>query len=308
MIIDIHSHLGNILYPDGGNLIYEKGVRKKFIFDLISLTEWGLYRGVPGIDDEWFYKKTYDLIVKASRVRNATATLENMRKSMDKAGVDKTVCMPIPPYVTFNDLRKAREIDSGIIPFTGVDYTIENDFESALSNDVKNGAKGMKLHPIIQKVPLNSKMTFRAVEAFSVYKLPVLYHCGISSYYFGRERAANEIASYGEIRYAKELVSAFPGVSFIAGHTGIVKYKDVIELLGKFDNVWVDISFQAPKHIEELIATFGPEKVLYASDWPYGSRTTTIKTVKKACKGDRSVEKLIFYENAAELLGLSIGK
>jgi len=25
MIIDVHSHLGDILYPNGGDLIYKKG-------------------------------------------------------------------------------------------------------------------------------------------------------------------------------------------------------------------------------------------------------------------------------------------
>ena len=28
MIIDIHSHLGDILYPNGGQLIFKQGVRK----------------------------------------------------------------------------------------------------------------------------------------------------------------------------------------------------------------------------------------------------------------------------------------
>ncbi len=66
---------------------------------------------------------------------------------MDLAGIDQTVCMPIPPYVHFEDLRQAREIDPGVIPFTGADYTNEDDLEANLNNDVKNGAVGLKLHP-----------------------------------------------------------------------------------------------------------------------------------------------------------------
>jgi uncharacterized protein len=33
MIIDIHTHLGDILYPNGGDLIDKKGVRKKIFYE-----------------------------------------------------------------------------------------------------------------------------------------------------------------------------------------------------------------------------------------------------------------------------------
>jgi predicted TIM-barrel fold metal-dependent hydrolase len=167
---------------------------------------------------------------------------------------------------------------------------------------VKQGAKGMKLHPIIQRAPLNGKKTFEAVEAFSVHGLPILFHCGVSSYYPDPEKPDKENASFGEIFYAKELVAAFPNVPFIAGHAGLFKYKDVIDLLSPFKNVMVDTSVQSPAHVRELIRAFGPERVMYASDWPYGNRIPAIKIIKKACRGDSGLEKRIFYENAAALL------
>ncbi len=303
MIIDIHSHLGDILYPNGKELIYKNSVKKKLLFDVVSLSESGLHRSFGGPINDWIVEKTRTGITKASRARNFTATLENMRKSMDETGVEKTACMPIPPYVTFRDLKEAQALDAGIIPFTGVDYTREYDMEAALTNDVAQGAKGMKLHPVIQKTALNSRETFRAVEAFATHKLPVLFHCGVSEYYLGKERNTNQNPELGRINYAKDLVSAFPDVSFIAGHAGLFDYREVMDLLGGFENVWVDISFQSPENIRELISTFGPEHVMYASDWPYGKRITSIKTVKEACKGDKSLENLIFYENAAALLG-----
>ena len=77
----------------------------------------------------------------------------------------------------------------------------------------------------------------------------------------------------------------------------------MIDLLSGFKNVMVDTSVQSPAHVRELIHAFGPERVMYASDWPYGNRIPAIKIIKKACKGDSGLEKRIFYENAAELLG-----
>lgn len=98
------------------------------------------------------------------------------------------------------------------------------------------------------------------------------------------------------------MVAALPQVPFIAGHAGLFKYQDVIDLLSPFKNVMVDTSVQPPAHVRELIGAVGPERVMYVSDWPYGNRIPAIKIIKKACKGDKALEHRIFYENAAALL------
>jgi hypothetical protein len=300
MIIDSHGHLGNILYPGGGELIFRKGVKKRFVIDLATLAERQLYKSMPDI----VFRLLLDQFARGERARNETATLENLRKSMDGAGVEKMVCLPLPPYVTFADLKRAAEIDPGVIPFTGVDFTRECDVAAALRADVAAGAKGLKLHPILQKEPLNSRRTFEAVEAFAEHGLPVLFHAGVSSYYLGKEKATNQVMSYGEIRYARDLVAAFPKVNFIAGHAGLFQVKDTMAMLGGFSNVYVDHTFQPPVHIRRLIEVFGPERVLYGSDWPWGNHGPAIRSLREACKGDKALESLIFRENAVRVLGL----
>lgn len=303
MIIDAHIHLGNILYPDGGRLIEQTGVRKKFVIDPISLSEMLLHRNVGDISyDGWLY----DIVVKADRARNLTATRENLRKAMDRNRVAYCAVMPIPPHVTFTDLVEASTKDPGIIPFTGVDYTRDYDLGAALDEDVSKGAKGMKLHPIIQNTPLTSRKTFEAVEAFAKHGLPVLFHAGISRYYLGEEERRKTNPKYGEINYARDLVKAFPNVPFIAGHAGLFQISDVMEMLGHFKNVWVDVSIQSPKHIRKLVDVFGPDKVLNASDWPWGKMRTSLKAVKWACRGDKGLLKRIYYENSAELMKLDL--
>ena len=302
MIIDIHSHLGDILYPNGGESIFRQGVADYSAVDAITLAEAELYRNVEQLQNETEPDDLMDLLGEASQARSRTATLENFDLSLEGTDIVKTACMPIPPYVTFEDLRMANEKDARVIPFTGIDFTCENDIDSGLADDVSKGAKGLKLHPIIQKMPLHSKRVYEAVEAFSPHGLPVLCHCGSSSYYVGEEKVSRQTIDFGDISHARELVSRFPKVPFILGHAGLLEVDAVMELLGGFKNVWVDISFQTPEKIRELIHTFGPEKILFASDWPWGSRTTPIKTVTEACRGDIRLEGLIFYENAAHLL------
>ncbi len=298
MIIDSHGHLGNILYPGGGELIFRKGVRKRFVVDIATFSEWRMHADMPDV----LLRLFMDLITRAEHARNETATLENLRRSMDRAGVEKMVCLPVPPHVNFSDLKRAAEIDPGVIPFTGVDFSRDDDVQGALHADVAAGARGLKLHPIIQKEPLNSRRTFEVVEAFAAHRLPVLFHAGEFSYYLGEEKARNQNPSYGAIHYARDLVAAFPKVAFIVGHAGMFQVDDVMAMFGGCSNVYVDITFQNPSTVERLVEVFGPEKVLYGSDWPWGNHMPAIKIVRKACKGDKALENLIFHENAAGLL------
>jgi predicted TIM-barrel fold metal-dependent hydrolase len=306
-ILDVHGHLGDILYRGGGELIGRLGVEKEAVFDPASLAESRLHRGNPLLA-RLFYRLLARQITRAERARNATATLENFSRSLDEAQISRAVCLPIPPHLTFRDLAQAREKDPRVVPFTGVDYTPGEDGAfpdpgPALTADVTAGARGLKLHPIIQRIPLTSAETRAAVEAFAAHGLPVLFHCGISSYYLGAERSREE-PRYGAIPHAAELVRDFPGVRFIAGHSGLLQVDQVMELLAPLPNVSVDTSFQSPERVCQLVAAFGSERVLFASDWPYGNRLPALAIIREACRGDRGLERRILFENAAELLGM----
>ena len=141
------------------------------------------------------------------------------------------------------------------------------------------------------------------MEAFAPHGLPVMLHTGVTSYCLKQEKAG-ENPHNGEISYVRELVRSFPGVKFIAGHAGLDEVHDVMEMLGGFHNVWVDISFQSPQNIRDLVSVFGPDRILYGSDWPWGNRITTLKTVVSACRGDKGLEARILSENAIELMNL----
>jgi predicted TIM-barrel fold metal-dependent hydrolase len=308
-ILDVHGHLGDILYPNGGDLIGRLGVEKEDVFDPASLAESRLHRDPLRLGKLVYRLLSYQ-ITRGERARNATATLENFGRSLDEAQVSHAVCLPIPPHVGFADLADARGKDPRIVPFTGVDYTRAQDGafrdpSAALAADVAAGARGLKLHPIIQKIPLTSPETRAALEAFAPHGLPVLFHCGISSYYLGAERE-KEAPRYGAIHYAAELVRDFPGVRFIAGHSGLLQVDQVMKLLAPFPNVCVDTSFQSPERVRQLVGSFGAERVLFASDWPYGNRPPALAIVREACRGDRGLERRILFENAAELLGIDV--
>jgi predicted TIM-barrel fold metal-dependent hydrolase len=300
--LTVDGHLGDILNLGGGGLIDRKNVTMEKMWDPQTLNEKQLNRsfGLGALA----YKVTEYWATKAQRARNATATLENMQRSLDEAGIDYTVCLPIAPYVTFEDLVKAREKDARILPFTSIDFTRDYDISAQIEADMAQGAVGLKLHPIIQAVPLDDSRVIEALQACSRLKLPVLIHSGVSSYYLGKEKSRN-VPSNGRIIHIDKVVRSFPHVNFIIGHAGLFQVKEVCQRMNGLPNVWVDTSFQSPGTIVKLMKVFGHDRVMYASDWPFGNRMPHIQTVKVACRGDKDLENLLYFENASRFLGLT---
>ena len=306
-LIDIHTHLGDLLYPNGGALIEERNVRKKAKFDYLSLMEyfvWPRSRPFRLLYKLLGAKRINRLVIQAGLARNATATRENLRREMDKYQVDYSIMLPVYPKVTFAHLLDAYKKDNALLPFTGVDYDNFEETEGKFARNVQDGARGLKLHPILQRVAANSVESKAAVDMFAPYNLPILLHSGYAYYYLKAEELKLEKPEYGSISQCAELIKAFPHVKFIMGHAGLEEFREVIDRLGNQKNVWVDISFQPPYAIRDLIKTFGVERVLYASDWPWGNMSAPIQAVKIACNGDKQAKQRIYYDNAAELLQL----
>ncbi len=303
MIIDAHSHLGDILYPGGRELIYRKNAVMEKVYDPQGNNEKLLMRSL-GLG-KYLYPMLKKPATRAQRARNLTATLENMQRSLDEAGIHFTVCLPIAPNVTFEDLAEAAKLDNRIIPFTSIDFTRQHDVGKKLAGDVKRGARGLKLHPIIQRVPLTDRRTFEAVQAFEACKKPVLMHAGKAFYYMDDE-SEKQSPENGSIKDVEALVRSFPNTNFIIGHSGLFWHREVRKRLRGCSNIWLDTSFQSPETIRKLVKKFGPERILYASDWPWGSRSPHVRTVKVACRGDRTLEDLIYFRNAAGLLGITV--
>ncbi|MEW5736460.1 MAG: amidohydrolase family protein [Thermodesulfobacteriota bacterium] len=301
-IIDAHTHIGDLLIKGGGELIWKQGVSKPLIFDPITLWGWVGYRNF-GLGN-LLYRLYLCQIITAEQVRSRTGTLENLRTSMDRLGITHSACMPIHPYVVFDDLAEAANQDPGVIPFTTVDVAAGGDFAAQLKADKANGAKGLKLHGIIQKVALDDPRTHKAVEAAGREGLAVLFHCGISNYYKGKEKDKN-VPEFGAVDYAVRLVREHPDVRFVVGHAGMYEVEEVLEKLPAFENVFVDTSLQSVGNIRKLLRALGSDRVLYASDWPFGDAWASLACARKACKGDEPLLRKVLYGNAARVYGIT---
>jgi hypothetical protein len=229
-----------------------------------------------------------------------------MQKARVGTGIDRSCCLPVPPHTCFDDLKKAQDADDRVIPFTGVDFNQMDGFEERLRREVGQGAKGMKIHPIIQNVsPVDPRM-FNVLDEFAKYDLPVLFHSGRVTYYFGEEKARENI-DYGNMDLLEVMIAGNRGrTKIILGHASMSELDYVVERIPKYPNVYVDTTFQHPQRIRQLINAFGSERVLFGSDWPYGDMKLAVKCARLALEQekDRQIAARVLRDNAKNLLHL----
>ena len=307
----MHGHIGNILYPSGGDLIFKTGIKFPPSTGLQYFDEKNLFR-------ETFLSKKLDKLfpmwaTNCERKRNAAATLENFQKSMITSAetgikIKYSVCLPIAPNNTYEDARTAAESDPRIIPFTSPDFTLDlKSMREKLFSDLDDGAAGVKIHPILQETEADSNEVMQAIETTAAYSkyLPVLFHAGEAKYYTPKENK-KQFSQNASIKKIERVISAFPEMTFIVGHAGLREIVQVMDLLSKYKNVFADTSFQPPEAIKALISSFGGDRVLFASDWPYGLRKPALMAVKEACGDDDLLLKAILYDNAFGILNLPL--
>lgn len=309
MIIDCHMHLGDILHPNGGTIISSS------ISMARKLNVQWFEESVLHFNSYWWsnilfrllddnYTKSVQERIKCGTYKNFINYKELLKNKSNSLYSDNRVyfaCMPVLPYVSFEDIIECSKADQTILPFTSINpfSSIQESCES-ISSQMKE-AYGLKLHPIIQGIPFNSKRTFEALEAMKPFKKPVLLHSGSSRYYIGEEKALQHL-EYDDVKAARNMVEAFPTINFILGHAGCAEYEEWAKELSFFENVFVDITVQSKSTIRKLINLYGEDRILFASDWPCINPEITFSTVVKAVSGQQ-LDKCL-YKNASFLFEL----
>lgn len=309
MIIDVHMHLGDILHNNGGNII-SRNIPMPKKFNIQRFEERCLrFNGnfatkllFQLLDDN--YTKSVQDRIKAGTIENLEKHIDLLTKSSKEIFGDDNVfcaCMPVAPYVSFNDIYKYSLCNEKILPFTSFDPMKGEDASCAEIETSMNNCYGLKLHPIIQGIPFNSHVTYSVLDIFKKTSKPVLFHAGASRYYIGKEKSKQH-CELDDIGAAKEMVKKYPTIPFIMGHAGIAGFLDWAEAFKNIDNVYVDITVQSVKAIRKIISLYGEDRVLFASDWPCVDSTVTIDIVRKALSASQ-IHKCM-YKNALNILNV----
>jgi uncharacterized protein len=194
--------------------------------------------------------------------------LAQLLEQLDAAEARRACVFPLhdperrPSYRVPNDrvLAWASESDGRLIPFCRLDPA-EDPLQEA-ERCLAAGAKGIKLHPRAQAFVFDGpemEGVFAIAEEASV---PILIHAGR-----GLPPLANGLA---------DVALRHPGAPLILAHGAICDQGILTTRLAEHPAVLYDISCFFPLDVIELFARVPAERIVFASDPPYGMPATTL--------------------------------
>jgi hypothetical protein len=165
-----------------------------------------------------------------------------------------------------------------------------------------HGARGVKLHPVVQRFDLADRSVWPLFEAAEKMGLPVLSHSG-----------ASHSSSYRSDPDAfRPVLAAFPRLRLILAHLGGAEWRQVAALARDYPDVAFDCceivhwlgAPRAPSPVElvALVRAIGVDRVMLGSDFPWYGVASTVDEVAALpglTAGERAA---IIGENAARFL------
>jgi predicted TIM-barrel fold metal-dependent hydrolase len=195
-------------------------------------------------------------------------TLEQLLAQLDAANARRACVFPLhdperqPSYSLPNDrvLGWAAESDERLVPFCRLDPAEDALVEA--ERCLAAGARGIKLHPRAQQ------FAFEGSEMADVFALaeeetvPILIHAGR-----GMAPIADGLA---------DLALRHPDLVLILAHGAICDQGILTARLAEHPGILYDISCFFPLDVIELFARVPAERIVFASDPPYGMPATTL--------------------------------
>ena len=295
-IIDIHTHAQDILFLPGDATHVRPG--PGFLIPLTGRNGFKWYGPREGTLDTLLHHIFRRRLAKETLARNAMATVDGLKEAMREFDIARSVILPVEPYGTTVELLSLIKDQNSLVPFASVDPHDPGRIDK-LTRYMKAGCRGLKLHPIIQKFEPTCRECFEILEEYSQYELPVIFHCGRHSYYL-RPTGAEENA---DPRNYVKLFSAFPGMRFILAHSGMFQCLTTIDIAERFENVYLETSFQPTDILHRAIKKVGADRVVYGSDWPFGGPSFMVPIVLELTDGNPDLRERLLWKNAERLIG-----
>ena len=229
-------------------------------------------------------------------------TATGLRASMDRAGVDLSVTLPIVTRVgtmrKINDYAAEQAKKWGFLSFGSV-HPDEPDWRGELKRFRELGLVGLKLHHDYQGFWFDTKENYAIIEAAFEESLPVLVHPGNDPVSPQIHRCSTKM-----IRDALPLLKQG---KFIAAHMGghMMIENAMDDVIGT--DVYIDISmaevYYPLERIRPLILAHDPDKILFGTDSPWDDQAKAVAGVRSMHLGEE-IETKILGANAQRLLGI----
>ncbi len=135
-----------------------------------------------------------------------------------------------------------------------------------LKRQVYLGAVGLKLHPVHGGFEPGDQRLYAAYSLCQSHGLPVVFHCGTSTFPGSTNRYANP-------ELIEAVVRDFPDLTVVLAHGGRGWWYDAAAFMANMrENVWIEVSGLPPKKLPDYYANHNFErlarKMIFGTDWP----------------------------------------
>ena len=226
---------------------------------------------------------------------------ENLWKRMEEEHVDLSVVQHVTskPATQTDVNRFACEIvRNNVISFGGLHPDCDNVIEEIERlNDMRMA--GIKFHPPFQKLDISDEQYIPMWKHINHLGFPVLIHCG-------RARVEGEFDLYpsGIAKFIRYLSDVPVVLAHMGGRSG--KPEEERILFDFPENVYIDTTMSAerqdPADFERLVSAMGPERVVFGSDFPYGTQKAAIAFIRNSSFSE-SEKAMMLGGNAKKILG-----
>ncbi len=128
------------------------------------------------------------------------------------------------------------------------------------------GAVAIKIHPVHAGAAANDRMLYPAYEACQAAGIPVVVHCGTSTF----PGAAN---TYGDPVVLDDVLRDFRSLTLVLAHGGRGWWYDAAAFLAlSNDRVWIELSGLPPARLRDYYARQNwnrlTKRMIFGTDWP----------------------------------------
>jgi len=221
--------------------------------------------------------RVFDTHTHMGRARHSgrMQTMDDMLRSMDKSGVDRSLLIPFP--AVDDHAREHNEIAAALCahPDRFCAAACVHPFAPEFRDEVRRcavelGFVALKLQPQFHPLnPLSPRSDF-FWEAALDHDLPVIVHTGA-----GAPLALPSLYI--------DVARRFPALRIVLAHSGGSSYfLEAIVAAKTCPNIWLELSSLMPHHITEVLAHVGEDRLMIGSDLPESVETEIGKIVSLA--------------------------
>jgi len=185
----------------------------------------------------------------------------DLEREMHRESVSKAVVIPNPPLISNDFVFYESKRIQGLIPAVFIDPDTMNSVND-LEVFYNRGLRLFKVNPLQSGVPIDAPFYKDFLTFLNSKKAVVLIHTGVLHSHIFR------LPSVGHIKEYAAWFRDYPDIHFVAAHMNLYEPHDAIQMAQKFNNLSLLTSWQPTSVLKQALQNLGPEKLLFASDWP----------------------------------------